>query len=78
MKPEALHPNPDFDTICACIHRMSLASVDEHIVLTPLSGGVSSDIYRADLPGRTLCVKRALARLRVAADWQAPLERNHF
>jgi aminoglycoside phosphotransferase (APT) family kinase protein len=72
------HTIPDFDTICACIHRMSLASADEHIVLTPLSGGVSSDIYRADLPGRTLCVKRALARLRVAADWQAPLERNHF
>jgi aminoglycoside phosphotransferase (APT) family kinase protein len=78
MKSGTLHANPNFETICACIHRMSLASADEHIALTPLSGGVSSDIYRADLPGRTLCVKRALARLRVATDWQAPLERNHF
>ncbi|WP_234312032.1 phosphotransferase family protein [Streptomyces griseus] len=31
-----------------------------------------------DLPGRSLCVKRALARLRVAAEWQAPLSRNAY
>ena len=45
---------------------------------TPLSGGVSSDIWRVDLPDRTICVKRALAKLRVAADWQAPPERNLY
>ena len=26
----------------------------------PLAGGVSSDIWRVDLPGRSLCVKQAL------------------
>ncbi|GKQ38851.1 putative aminoglycoside phosphotransferase [Streptomyces sp. A012304] len=43
-----------------------------------LAGGVSSDLWRVDLPGRSLCVKRALARLRVAAEWQAPVSRNAY
>jgi aminoglycoside phosphotransferase (APT) family kinase protein len=43
-----------------------------------LEGGVSSDIWRVDLAGGPVCVKRALPRLRVAADWQAPVERNRF
>ena len=43
---------------------------------TPLTGGVSSDLWRVDLPGRTICVKGALERLKVADDWRAPLSRN--
>ncbi|MCC7328342.1 MAG: phosphotransferase [Burkholderiales bacterium] len=39
---------------------------------------MSSDIYRAELPSRVVCVKRALARLRVAADWQVPVERSRY
>ncbi len=42
----------------------------------PLSGGVSSDIWRIDGPEHTFCVKRALPRLKVAADWHAPIRRN--
>jgi aminoglycoside phosphotransferase (APT) family kinase protein len=41
-----------------------------------LPGGVSSDIWLVHAGGRAFCVKRALPRLRVAADWQAPIERN--
>jgi aminoglycoside phosphotransferase (APT) family kinase protein len=45
----------------------------------PLTGGVSSDIVRVELPdGRQFCAKRALAQLKVAATWEAPLERNHY
>jgi aminoglycoside phosphotransferase (APT) family kinase protein len=43
-----------------------------------LTGGVSSDIWRVDLPSGPICVKRALAKLRVAADWHAPVERNVY
>jgi len=43
-----------------------------------LTGGVSSDIWRIDLPNGPVCVKRALAKLRVAADWRAPVERNRY
>jgi aminoglycoside phosphotransferase (APT) family kinase protein len=44
----------------------------------PLTGGVSSDIWRIDLPGGPICIKRALPKLRVNADWQAPVERNIY
>ena len=42
-----------------------LAAPGEDAQFTPLAGGVSSDIWRVDLGGRSLCLKRALARLRV-------------
>lgn len=44
----------------------------------PLTGGVSSDIWQAELAGRSVCVKRALPRLKVAAEWQAPVDRNAY
>jgi streptomycin 6-kinase len=43
-----------------------------------LTGGVSSDIWRIDLPSGPICIKRALAKLRVEADWRAPVARNLF
>jgi aminoglycoside phosphotransferase (APT) family kinase protein len=46
--------------------------------LEPLTGGVSSDIYRVDLPSGPVCVKRALARLKVQAEWRAPTDRNRY
>ena len=45
---------------------------------TPLTGGVSSDIWCIETDQGLVCAKRALAKLRVAADWQAPVERNRF
>lgn len=45
---------------------------------TPLAGGVSSDIWRLDAGGRSYCLKRALPRLRVSAEWRAPVERNLY
>jgi aminoglycoside phosphotransferase (APT) family kinase protein len=43
-----------------------------------LTGGVSSDIWRIDLPSGPICIKRALPKLRVNADWRAPVERNIY
>jgi aminoglycoside phosphotransferase (APT) family kinase protein len=48
------------------------------IRMQALSGGVSSDIWRVELPERLVCVKRALPRLRVAQVWEAPIERNRY
>ena len=45
--------------------------------LTRLPGGVSSDVYRVDLPSGPVCVKKVLAKLNVSADWRAPVERIH-
>ena len=45
---------------------------------TPLTGGVSSDIWCIETDKGLVCAKRALPKLRVAADWQAPVERNLY
>ena len=58
------------------LYRQSLAKLGERTVWSKLAGGVSSDIWRVDLPDRTICVKRALAQLKVAAEWLAPITRN--
>ena len=60
------------------LFRARLLKRGEKAAWTPLAGGVSSDIWRVCLPNKTVCVKRALARLKVAADWQAPTERNIY
>jgi len=60
------------------LRRMAIAGAHQPIELSPLLGGVSSDIYKASVGSRTVCIKRALPRLKVAAEWQAPVERNRF
>lgn len=44
--------------------------------MEPLTGGVASDIARVELGTRPVCMKFALARLKVAEDWRAPVTRN--
>ena len=56
--------------------RMGLIGRDEHLALAALTGGVSSMIVRADTARGPLCIKCALPRLKVAAEWLAPVERN--
>jgi len=54
------------------------AGLGEPLRAQPLAGGVSSEIWRVDVPTGPVCVKRALARLRVEQVWEAPVERNAF
>jgi aminoglycoside phosphotransferase (APT) family kinase protein len=58
------------------LRRMGLVKAGESVRLTPLTGGVSSDISLVEADGRRFCVKRALPRLKVAALWEAPIKRN--
>jgi len=58
--------------------RMGLAAAGAPVSFTPLEGGVSSAIWRVETPDNVFCVKRALARLKVAADWRVPVERNAY
>jgi hypothetical protein len=58
------------------LERMGLVRPGESLTLESLAGGVSSDIFRAVWPQGSACVKRALPKLKVKADWQAPVERN--
>ncbi|MBV1694556.1 MAG: phosphotransferase [Hyphomicrobiales bacterium] len=57
---------------------MGLLMAGEAARFTPLSGGVSSDIWKVEVGARALCVKRALGKLKVAQDWRAPLERSRY
>jgi aminoglycoside phosphotransferase (APT) family kinase protein len=63
-------------TLTEALRRMQLLEADEVAPLTALAGGVSSLIVRADTMRGPVCVKRALARLKVAAVWEAPVRRN--
>jgi 5-methylthioribose kinase len=67
------------DWITRLLQRAAKASAHiDNVSATPLGGGVSSDIYRVEAGTVTLCVKRALPKLKVAADWQVPVERNRY
>jgi aminoglycoside phosphotransferase (APT) family kinase protein len=66
----------DDNAIAAALLRIGLTSPGERPRCRPLEGGVSSDIWLVELPGRRLCVKRALPRLKVAQLWEAPVARN--
>jgi 5-methylthioribose kinase len=67
--------DPDLAAFAA---QQGLVRAGEAAVWTPLAGGVSSDIWRLDAGGRTVCVKRALAKLKVKDDWTAPVGRNLY
>lgn len=69
---------PAPDELARAVVRMGIVSAHQYVRWFPLAGGVSSDIYRAELPSGVICVKRALAKLKVAADWRAPVERSRF
>ncbi len=66
------------DELLATLVRLDLCGKGAKPIFRPLTGGVSSDIWRVDLGERVICVKRALRKLRVEADWYAPVERNAY
>jgi aminoglycoside phosphotransferase (APT) family kinase protein len=66
----------DPNDVVDALRRMNLVGDDEAVRLSPLTGGVSSDIHLVETDRRRFCVKRALARLKVSAAWEAPVERS--
>jgi aminoglycoside phosphotransferase (APT) family kinase protein len=60
------------------LRSLGLAAKDEEPRYQPLTGGVSSQIWRVDLRSGPVCVKRALPKLRVEREWLAPIERNQY
>lgn len=68
----------DDDELIAWLRRVGLAQAKEAPRLVPLTGGVSSDVFRVDLRSGPICLKRAVAQLRVSSDWRAPLARSNY
>jgi aminoglycoside phosphotransferase (APT) family kinase protein len=73
--PPSKAPDP---TVVAALMRLGLCASNESTTFTPLAGGVASDIWRVEVGDRVFCVKRSLAKLKVRADWRAPVERNRY
>lgn len=57
---------------------LGLANDPAALAFTPLTGGVSSDIWCVSGGQAPLCVKRARSQLAVEAKWEVAVERNHF
>ncbi|MSU47149.1 MAG: aminoglycoside phosphotransferase family protein [Lacunisphaera sp.] len=64
--------------IVAALRQCGLLAPGESPSGQELTGGVSSDIWLIALRGGPICVKRALPKLKVAADWRVPVGRNAF
>jgi 5-methylthioribose kinase len=66
----------EFHEIASALGEMGLIGQGEQFAIGRLSGGVSCDVYRVEVKRRpAIVVKRALAKLRVSAEWRAPPER---
>ena len=77
MSPETGTSRPVPPEFAQALRELQLADAPT-LAGMPLTGGVSSDIWLIETPGGQVCAKRALAKLRVAADWRAPIERNLY
>jgi aminoglycoside phosphotransferase (APT) family kinase protein len=60
------------------LHGMGLLASGDAPRFTSLSGGVSSEVWRVDLGPESICIKRALPKLRVDQEWFAPVERWQY
>jgi aminoglycoside phosphotransferase (APT) family kinase protein len=61
------------------LERLGLLGRAEPVRFAPLTGGVASDIWLVEAGSegaRRFVVKRALEKLKVAADWRVPVARN--
>jgi aminoglycoside phosphotransferase (APT) family kinase protein len=75
MPPEPAATAPD-PALLRFIAASGIFPREARLSFAPLDGGVSSDIWLVRAGTQTICVKRARARLKVAALWQAPVARN--
>lgn len=66
----------NIDILKNVLVNMGLIELKNNIEVVPLTGGVSSSIFKVQIEnGHAFCVKQALPKLKVAKDWFAPVER---
>lgn len=64
---------PDF--ISGLLYKLGIADYSENPLIEPLTGGVSSGIFKVTVRAGTYCVKQALPKLKVEKDWSVPTDR---
>ncbi len=62
--------------IIKSLHDAGLIADESDIDACPLSGRVSSDIWRLEGVHGAICLKRALTKLKVKDDWFAPITKR--
>lgn len=62
--------------ILSVLREAGLIEAGQTPPMHPITGGVSSAVLFIDLPSGPVCAKRALAQLKVAAEWKASVERT--
>ena len=66
----------EYADLLPALQRMGLLKEGQTFEMTALTGGVSSLIVKVSTEAHSFCVKRALPQLKVAALWEAPVNRN--
>ena len=66
----------DHAALLPALRRMGLLKDGQAFEISALTGGVSSLIVKVSTEEHSFCVKRALPQLKVAAVWEAPVNRN--
>ncbi len=74
--PAAISEDPPPDDVLAALRQLGIIARRDTPRFVPLAGGVASDIWRVDTASGPVCVKRALEKLKVEADWRVSVERN--
>lgn len=64
------------DRCANLVEELNLGRASDLREVKALTGGVASDIAAIQVGNRHYCVKFALPKLKVAADWHAPVHRN--
>lgn len=65
-------------SIVDALTALGIVDAGEMPTMAPLTGGVSSEIWRVDLPSGPVVAKQALGRLRVDGEWRAPIGRGRY
>ena len=58
--------------------QLGLLQAGQPVSGEPLTGGVASDIWRVDIAGNSVCVKRALEQFKVEREWRVSPDRNAY
>jgi aminoglycoside phosphotransferase (APT) family kinase protein len=78
-RPDLPGQDPDFEgSVGRFLAKLGFADESEKLTFEPLPGGVSSDIWKVVSSRGEYCVKQALPRLKVAANWEVSRDRSHF
>jgi len=71
-----MHATVSYEEALGLLVRLGLAEPADRPLITPLTGGVSSDIWVVEDASRRYVLKHARAQLKVDAEWHAPVDRG--